>query len=420
MALALGSYGPAALDVIAFFLLFAGAISFAFLAKGALVLRRMARDNPRDESLALLKSRLTPAVTVIHAPRAFGPAARALTRRLTGLHFGNLEVVVALNGAGESDLAAWREEFRLKPSQRPMGSAAARTTGVFESRDPIRLVVLNLESTSPALALNSAVDAAQSSVIGFFGDDCDFAPEALLRLTQPMLEDPQHTIAVCGIEPGEAGEGLGREFAAIDRLRAWLGRTAAFSGWNLLTPSGGAGMLISREALAKAGGFRERPLDLFLQLHAVYRASKQPYRIAFMPGAGCAPHASQSLPDIQRVRAELQLQAMRCATMPRAFPAWLRAAMLVIHLGWPVVETAAYLLTLTGLLEGWVDWQLALLMFLSTVGLGTLISMSAVSLGELAVFGGPDPARLTRLFGAAIVENLGFRQVRNLRLLAQR
>jgi hypothetical protein len=37
-------------------------------------------------------------------------------------------------------------------------------------------------------------------------------------------------------------------------------------------------------------------------------------------------------------------------------------------------------------------------------------------LRELAELQGSDPARLARLFFAAIVENLGFRQVRNLRI----
>jgi hypothetical protein len=427
MAVALQTYGPAALQAIALLLLLAGAMAFAFLAKGALVLRDMARDNPRDESLALLKSRLTPAVTVILAPRTFGPAARTLTRRLLGLHFGNLEVVIALNGPPETDLAAWREEFRLTPSKRPLGDAPAgvQINGVFESRDPVRLVVLNLAATLPAQALHMAVHAAQSSVIGLFSDDCDFAPEVLLRLIQPMLEDPRRTIAVCGVDPGKPGVGPIREFAALEHLRAWLSRSAAFSGWNLLTPTGGAAMLISREALlsslnAKAGGFRDGPLDLFLQLHAVYRASGEPYRIAFMPGAGCSPQAAQSKAEIYRALAELQRQALRCATAGGAFPVWLRAALIVVYVLWPLLETAAYLLTLAGLLAGWVDWQLALLMFLTTVALGMLLSMSAVSLRELAAFDGADPARLTRLFQAAFVDNLGFRQARNIRLLWQR
>jgi hypothetical protein len=216
-----------------------------------------------------------------------------------------------------------------------------------------------------------------------------------------------------------------REFAALEHLRAWLSRSAAFSGWNLLTPTGGAAMLISREALlsslnAKAGGFRDGPLDLFLQLHAVYRASGEPYRIAFMPGAGCSPQAAQSKAEIYRALAELQRQALRCATAGGAFPVWLRAALIVVYVLWPLLETAAYLLTLAGLLAGWVDWQLALLMFLTTVALGMLLSMSAVSLRELAAFDGADPARLTRLFQAAFVDNLGFRQARNIRLLWQR
>jgi hypothetical protein len=43
--------------------------------------------------------------------------------------------------------------------------------------------------------------------------------------------------------------------------------------------------------------------------------------------------------------------------------------------------------------------------------------MTSVMLRELADFSGSDPARLTRLFWAAIPENLGYRQLRNLWLV---
>ena len=63
-----------------------------------------------------------------------------------------------------------------------------------------------------------------------------------------MLEDPQGTIAVCGMAPAATGAGLVSQFAALDFLRAWLSRQAALSGWNLLTPAPGSAVLIGRDA----------------------------------------------------------------------------------------------------------------------------------------------------------------------------
>jgi hypothetical protein len=67
---------------------------------------------------------------------------------------------------------------------------------------------------------------------------------------------------------------------------------------------------------------------------------------------------------------------------------------------------------------GGIDPALAGLVLLSTVGIGMVVSMSAVILWQLAEFGELDPSRLAGLFVATIPENLGYRQVRNLWLIA--
>ena len=66
---------------------------------------------------------------------------------------------------------------------------------------------------------------------------------------------------------------------------------------------------------------------------------------------------------------------------------------------------------------GRVGPALAGLVLLSTAGMGILVSMTAVVLRELATLRGSDPATLSARFFAAIPENLGYRQVRNLCLI---
>jgi hypothetical protein len=83
----------------------------------------------------------------------------------------------------------------------------------------------------------------------------------------------------------------------------------------------------------------------------------------------------------------------------------------------PMAETILYPLTVVGLIVGWVPIKLAELVLMATVRTGILVSMSAVVLRELAQYRGSDPAQLRQLFLAAIPENLGYRQVRNLWLI---
>jgi hypothetical protein len=410
---------PEVLEAIVAFLLLSGGFCFALMAKGAFVLRRLARENPREDGVSLLKSRLAPAVSVIAVPQDAGAESRALVRLLVGLQFGNHEVVLVLVAPNDADFAAWGEEFHLEPSLRqisgslPMGDVRS----VLEARDPVRLTAIVLEPCSRGHALNAAVNAAQCPVIGLFGAGGEFDSESLLRLIRPMLEDPQRTIAVCGVAPAPTERGLVSQFAALDFLRTWLSRQSALSGWNLLTPAPGSAVLIGRDSIVKVGGFRAGALELVLRLHADARASKRAYRVAFVPGSGCLQRRSRSLAALRSEIVRDGQGVARAVFTPGALPWWLRCGMFSVRFVRPLLETLAYVLTVAGLALGWIGWPLALLVLLSTAGIGMLLSMAAVSLRELAEYRGSDPARLARLFLAAIPENLGFRQLRNLWLL---
>jgi cellulose synthase/poly-beta-1,6-N-acetylglucosamine synthase-like glycosyltransferase len=408
------------LEAIVAFLLLSGATCFALMVKGTLVLRQLARESPRENNASLLKSRLAPAVSVIVAPDDASPESRALVRLLVGLQFSNHEVVLILNAPRFVDLTLWTEEFHLEPSLRPIPASLPMGTveSVLESRDPIRLTTIVLQACSPGQALNAGVNAALSPVIGLFGAGAEFDSEVLLRLIRPMLEDPQRTLAVCGVAPAAAGGGLLSQFGALDFLRTWLSRQAALSGLNLLMPASGSAVLIGRESVIKMGGFRAGTLELILRLHAEARAAKRDYRVAFVPASGCVQRPPRSLAELRREVTREAQDVSRAVFMAGALPVWIRCGMFSIRFARPLLETIAYILTLAGLLAGWIRWPLGLLVFVSTAGMGMLLSMAAVSLRELAEFKGTDPTRLTRLFLAPVPENLGYRQLRNLWLLA--
>ena len=201
------------LPAIALFLFILGLASFAAMLKGCLVLRRMARETPGLDLAVLLKSPLVPAVSVIAAPPDASDESRDFVRRLLSLEFGNLEVVVALDGRSETELSNWIQEFHL------FRSAAAG--GAYESRDPLRLVLLDAR---PAVALNACVSAASAPIVALIDPECEFEPTLLLNLIRPMLEDPERTVAVCGLMPPPPGPaGFSRAFRR-HRISAVLAR----------------------------------------------------------------------------------------------------------------------------------------------------------------------------------------------------
>jgi hypothetical protein len=84
----------------------------------------------------------------------------------------------------------------------------------------------------------------------------------------------------------------------------------------------------------------------------------------------------------------------------------------------PWLEIAGYILAIAGLVMGWVDIRVVLLLLLATVGMGIVLSMAAVVLREFAEPNSPGDRRVAALFFAAIPENLGYRQLQNLWLIA--
>ncbi|HTS28453.1 MAG TPA: glycosyltransferase [Bryobacteraceae bacterium] len=427
------------LQLIVLVLFAVGVACFGAMLKGCFVLRRLVRTRPRYEGTVIQKSPLVSPVSVIVVPPDASPRSRAFAHKLVDLQFGKHELVLVLDGPSNVELETWIEEFHLCQSARGgnLDLATAPIRGIYESRDPLPLVVLDKDRGGQADALNAGVNVAVSPVIALLDPESEFEPTVLLSLIRPMLHDPGRTIAVCGVMPApeessdiaDASPGGSQStwaslFGALETLRRVLGRCAALSGWNRLIPVPGAALLVLRDAVVKVGGFTAGPMELFLHLHGHARASGRQYKVAFVPEAASHLRVAASFADLERRNlredADLAKALAHRNSIDGGFNAigWGLPGILCVRLLRPLLETAAYALALVGLLTGWIDPALAGLVLLSTVGMGILISMSAVVLRELAVLHASDPARLAWLFFASIPENLGYRQIRNLWLIA--
>jgi len=407
---------------VSLFLLGVGA--FVVLVRGCFMLRRGTRAGFADYSDVLLKSALAPAVTTIAVPPDALPESRQFARRLLDLHFGRNEVVIVLDGPSEAEMAIWSSEFKLYRSARPVERKlpTAPVRGVYESRDPIRIVVVDKEPGGAADAWNAGVNVATSPVIGLLDPESEFLPTVLLRMIQPMLEAFEETVAVCGGEPIPPAAGLTSRWGALESLRAWMTRGAAFASRNLVLPIPGSAVMARRDSIVASGGFTGGALELIVRLHGFSLVSQKPYRIAFLPvpvSYGRTPRGMAQLRQmVRRDQSELALAFRRRKSLAGPF-GWRMLGDLYLDRSLrPKLETAAYVLAAAGLVMGWVDWKLAGFVLLATVAMGMVKSLGAVVLRELAQPARSGPAQIASLFLAAIPENLGYRQLRNLWLIA--
>jgi hypothetical protein len=415
-----------AIEAACFILLLSGAAAVWVACKGCLVLRKLGRDATRDDVPILLKSPRVPAVSVVMVARDASPRSRAFARRILDLYFPHHELVLVLDGVEGDDMAAWTRDLRLVPSRHSTAGElpASPALAAYESTDPSDMVVFQKERAGEADAWNAGVNASAAPVIAIFDPETEFAPESLLRLIRPMLYDPDLVFAVCGWTPAPPEPGLAGSIADIEATRLWLGRCAAFAGWrNMLAPVAGSTILVRRDAIVAAGGFTAGPLELFLHLQGRARLSAKPYRAALVVEPSSFLPAPRTWSDLRQWNVNDQRSiagALRHRDKimgGRSALGWGLPAITFQRFWRPLLETATYLVAIAGLALGLVSPLLGLLVLLSTVGAGTLVSMSSVVFRELTDLRGSDPERLKRLFWAAIAENLGYRQLRNLWLI---
>jgi cellulose synthase/poly-beta-1,6-N-acetylglucosamine synthase-like glycosyltransferase len=213
-------------------------------------------------------------------------------------------------------------------------------------------------------------------------------------------------------------------FQVVEYLRAFLGGRVAFSFMNSLLIISGAFGLFDRRAVIEAGGYRAdtigEDMELIVRLHRLWRSAGRPYRIVFVPEPVCWTEVPVRLRILrsqrnrwQRGTVESMSRNLNMFLNPRygvvglvAFP-----YIFLFEMIGPAIELLGYELTLIGLAFGLIAPDVALLFLIVSILFGILLSISAVALEELTQRRYPAPADLAYLFGAAIVENLGMRQL---------
>ena len=413
---------------------------YAFLmVLGYFAIRRERSELPRSDRDALLRSPLLPSIAVLAPAYNESATCRESVRAMLALRYPNHEVIIINDGSKDDTLAILIEEFHLYRSGRTAdGTLTSKPIrAIYESRDPIRLVVIDKENGGKADSLNAGINVARADLVCAVDSDSLIEEDALLYVAQPFLED-ETTIAAggiirvvndCRVEGGRVVDVRAPRtaiplFQAVEYLRAFLGGRVAFSFLNSLLIISGAFGLFRRSAVVAAGGYRTdtvgEDMELVVRLHRSWRAMKKKYRIVFVPEPVCWTEVPETLRVLRRQRNRWQRGTVDSIAMHRSLLLNPRHGMLglftfpyfvLFEMVGPAVELLGYFMTLAGLTFYLIDPSVALLFLTVSIGFGIVLSMSAVVLEELTQRRYPAPKDVALLFVAAVVENLGFRQL---------
>ena len=426
--------------VIIAYLAVINGVYFVLMVLGFFTLRKERGGPGQAERDALVKSPLLPSVAVI-AP-AFNEEAtiRESVRSFLSLEYPALTTIVVNDGSSDGTLDALIDEFRLyRSSRQPTDELQTQTIrGIYESRDPIPLVVVDKENGGKADSLNAGLRVARTTLVAAVDADSLLEPGSLLSVVRPFLDDPARTVATGGIVRVVNGCDVQRSrvervasptqwiplFQTVEYLRAFLGGRVAFSFMNALLLISGAFGMFKRAAVVEVGGFSTstvgEDMELVIRLHHQGRRRGRPYRIVFVPEPVCWTEVPETLRILQRQRNRWQRGTLESLTRhwtmlfnPRYRTVGLFAMPYFVFfemLG-PVVELVGYVLAVGGLALGFILPEIAALFFIVSVLFGMVLSVGSVLLDDLTARRHPAPIDVVRLVAAALIESLGFRQL---------
>ena len=161
-------------------------------------------------------------------------------------------------------------------------------------------------------------------------------------------------------------------------------------------------------------------MELVLRLHRLMKAKKRPYKICFVPDPVCWTDAPEKFRDLKSQRVRWQNGLGQALALNRSLilnpkggvVSWVAIPFYVVfELFGPIIEVAGFIFIIVCGLMGWLSWPEAGVFLGLAIGLGVLLSTSAIMLEELSFHTYPKVSQLLVLYAIGIVENFGFRQL---------
>jgi cellulose synthase/poly-beta-1,6-N-acetylglucosamine synthase-like glycosyltransferase len=363
----------------------------------------------------------------------------ASVRSFVTMQYPLFEVVVVCDGPTDGTVDRLIDAFALVevPTIYSRKLPTAPVRRVMRSLRHPNLVMVEKENGGKADALNAAINLARYPLIAPVDSDCILDAQAVLRASARFLEDDA-VIAVGGtIRPLNGAVISGGRPSELRMPRRWVERiqiveyARAFflgrAGWTrfgaLLIISGAFG-LFRREAVVRVGGLWTETLgedmELVMRLHKDSVRARRGHRIVFTPDPICWTEVPSDMRTLRRQRNRwhrgLWTNLWRHRDM-LGNPRYGRLGILAVPYFWlfeafgPVVEVIGYAIVIGSLLTGRLDAVFAVLFFTLAILQGVLISQIGAGVEALLLQRYVGMGDRLRLFAAAIVEFVGFRQI---------
>jgi cellulose synthase/poly-beta-1,6-N-acetylglucosamine synthase-like glycosyltransferase len=360
-------------------------------------------------------------------------------KSLLSLEYPQFEVIVVNDGSTDQTLGKMVQFFRLEKSRRIFRKIVEHkpVKAIYTSPLYPSLVVIDKVNGKKADANNAGLNVARYPLFCDVDSDSILEKEALLKIVRPFLEDPEKTVAAGGIirlsngcrvrggqvESVQLPTNALARFQVIEYFRAFLGGRTGMSMLKSLMIISGAFGLFRKDIALKCGGYRSDSLgedmDLVVRMRRYLHENKIPFDIKFVPDPICWTEAPEKMASLARQRnrwhkglIEILLHNLDMLFNPRYGTTGLLAMpfYLIFEMLGPLIEIGGYILFALCLVFRLVNYPFAILFFLVSVVLGTLLSLLALLIEEYSSHRFPRVRDILVMSVFSVLENFGYRQ----------
>jgi cellulose synthase/poly-beta-1,6-N-acetylglucosamine synthase-like glycosyltransferase len=360
-------------------------------------------------------------------------------RSLLSLQYPVFEVVVVNDGSTDDTLARLTEAFDLKMSKFVFRKSLPTKPLRAIYRSPLqpKLVVVDKINGKKADAMNAGLNVSRYPLFCAVDGDSVLEKDALLKVVRPFLEDPERTIGAggiirlsngCDVDGGQVVKvGLPRNWIArfqiLEYLRAFLGGRMGMAMMRSTLIVSGAFGIFRKDIAMVCGGYRTESvaedMDLVVRMQKHMHEQKKPYRIQFIPDPICWTEAPEKMRVLARQRSrwhrgliQTLITYRRMLFNPRYGVAGMFAMPFyaLFEMAGPFIEVLGYVVFVTHIAFGQVDYPFAVAFFFVAVFYGTFVSLLAIFLEELSTHRYPRLRDILILTASGLAENLFYRQ----------
>lgn len=429
-----------ALNVVV--LIYFGLLNGTYLLTSLFAFWKLRQHAMRIRSLGaeeLISSAGAPPITIIAPMYNEGPTCVESVRSLLTLEYPAFEMLVVNDGSNDGTLARMIEAFEMEPASRAPTAdlPTAEIRCIYRSRHHPSLWLVDKENGGKADALNAGLSLCRTPFFCAIDADCLLERDALSRIVRPFLEDDRiiasgGVIRVangCEVESGIVRKvglpsGLLAGLQVVEYLRAFLSGRIGWAAMGSTLIISGAFGLFRRSIVVEAGAFWTdtvgEDMELVVRLHHHCQKKGIPHRITFVPDPVAWTEVPETFSALARQRDRWQrglLETLMRHIGMLGNPRYGRVGMLgfpfffFFEMLGPLIEVAGYIGFSITLALGLAS-PIYVIAFLSlALVLGMNLSVAAVAQEELSFRRYPRLRDVLRLFGLALVENFGYRQL---------